>query len=142
MQNSFHPLHLADLQKSGLSQDESDKAGIKTTPPSQINKRLGFNLPGLTSCYEIPYLGCNGFSRFRCFFEDGKKGPKYLQRKDTGNHLYIPALALPILEDPSKPIYITEGEKKAMKGSLAGNPHGCPGGALELEKRRGSDCRL
>lgn len=120
MSNDLHPLHLADIQRSGLSQAESDKAGIKSVPPGQINKRLGFNLPGLTSCYEIPYPGCDGFSRFRCFFEDGKKGPKYLQRKDTGNHLYIPTVSRPLLKDPSKPLYITEGEKKALKGSLAG----------------------
>ena len=113
---NFHPDHLADLRKSGLSDETIEQSGIKTIPPGQINKRLGINIPGLSSAYEILYPGCNGFFRCRCFYEEGKAGPKYLQRKESGNHLYIPAHALTVLEDPSKPIYLIEGEKKALKG--------------------------
>lgn len=120
---NFHTDHLSDLQKSGLSDETIDQAGIKSVSPGQINKRLGFNVPGLTSAYEIPYPGCNGFSRYRCFYEDGKNGPKYLQRKETGNHLYIPfSLPRDILNDPTKRLYLTEGEKKALKACQEGLP--------------------
>lgn len=120
---NFHLDHLADLRKSGLTDDTIEQSGIKTAPPGQINKGLGFNIPGLSSAYEIPYLGCNGFSRYRGFYEDGKSGPKYLQRKDTGNHLYIPPMFdTAILSDPTKPLYFTEDEKKSLKGSQEGLP--------------------
>jgi len=85
----FHPAHLEDLKKSLLSDETIKEAGIKTIPPNEINRRLGFNIPGLISCYEIPYD--KTFSRFRAFYDNtinGKK-PKYLQRKDSGNRLYI-----------------------------------------------------
>lgn len=119
---NFHPNHLIDLRKSGLSDETIEQSGIKTVPSGQINKRLGFNLPGLTSCYEIPYPGCKDFSRLRCFYEDGKNGPRYLQCRKSGNHLYIPNLAASILSDPTKPLYLTEGEKKAIKASQEGLP--------------------
>src|SRR5450759_417055 len=120
---NFHLDHLADLRKSGLTDDNIEQSGLKTAPPGQINNGLGFNIPGLSSAYEIPYLGFNGFSRYRVFYEDGKSGPKYLQRKDTGNNIYIPPMFdTAILSDPTKPLYFTEGEKKSLKGSQEGLP--------------------
>ena len=122
--NNFHPDHIADLKKSGLSDETITQAGICIVmPPRQIDKKLGFNMPGLISMYEIPYPDCDGFSRFRCFYENGKSGPKYLQRKGTGNHLYIPAMIdVSVLSDTTKPIYFTEGEKKALKACQEGIP--------------------
>ncbi|MBT9168959.1 MAG: hypothetical protein DDT19_02311 [Syntrophomonadaceae bacterium] len=114
----LHPLHLADLKKSGLSDLTIKEAGIKTVPPNDINKKLGFNIPDLISCYEIPYN--NSFGRFRGFYDSGKEGPKYLQRKGTGNRLYIPQRVKPILDDPFIPLYIAEGEKKALKACQEG----------------------
>lgn len=126
---NLHPLHYADLQKSGLSDETIAAAVIVSVPPSDIRKCLGYDKPGLTSMYEIPYG--EGFSRYRCFYEDGKTGrkyPRYLQMKDTGNHLYIPPLAASILADPTKSLYITEGEKKALKACQEGLPCiGLPG---------------
>ena len=110
----LHPLHLEDLRKSGLSDSTIAEAGIKTLPPNDINKRLGFNISALISCYEIPYD--DSFSRFRVFYDTAsdRKKPKYIQRKDSGNMLYIPLAVRPILNDPSIPLYITEGEKKLL----------------------------
>jgi|Deesub1362A_J573_1020465.scaffolds.fasta_scaffold00319_22 Mn-dependent DtxR family transcriptional regulator len=115
---NLHPQHLEDLKKSGLSEETIREAGIKTVPPSHIDKRLGFSVRGLVSMYEIPYGG--GFSRFKAFYERGRKGPKYLQRKDSSNKLYIPKKVKPILSDSSIPLYITEGEKKALKATQEG----------------------
>jgi predicted transcriptional regulator len=114
----LHPLHLTDLRKSGLSDLTIKEADIKTVPPSDINKKLGFNIPDLISCYEIPYD--ETFSRFKAFYSDNDKKPKYLQRKGTGNRLYIPQRVKPILSDPTVPFYITEGEKKALKAAQEG----------------------
>lgn len=113
----LHHEHLADLRKSGLTDDTIRLAGIRTVTPRDISKKLGGNVT-VTSCYELPYG--KDFSRFRCFY-NGTKGPKYLQKKDAGNHLYIPfQLTAEILADTSKPILITEGEKKSLKAAQEG----------------------
>ena len=124
---SQHPLHLEDLRKSGLSDETITEAGIKSVPPREIHQRLGFDILGLQSMYEIPYGG--EYARFRVFYEenakyfkDGKEKPKYLTGKDSGNRLYIPPKARPILNDLSIPLYITEGEKKSLKATQEGLP--------------------
>lgn len=114
------PNHRQDLEKSGLSEETITAAGIKSVSPGSINKKLGFNYPGLESCYEIPYHGCEGFSRFRIFYTDGKQGAKYLQRKGSLNHLYIPPASRAYLSDIVVPVYLVEGEKKALKGVQEG----------------------
>ena len=124
--HNLHPQHHADLQRSGLSDESIRSACIATVPPGKISKRLGYDDSGLSSMYEIPYG--EGFSRYRCFYLEGKAGPKYLQPKNSGNRLYIPSLAASILNDPTKPLYITEGEKKALKACQEGLPCvGLPG---------------
>ena len=115
---NFHPDHLEDLRKSGLSDETIIGAGIRSFGSEEINKHLGFNLSGMISMYEIPYG--NGFSRYRVFYGDGQKGPKYIQPKGTGNRLYIPKQLEAILKDSSIPICITEGEKKALKAIQMG----------------------
>ena len=119
------PEHLKDLKKSGLSDDTIREAGIKSVPPDQFNKKLGFNMDGLVSMYEIPFD--EEYSRFKAFYEDGKafnkdgsKKPKYMTKKDSYNRLYIPSKVTTILGDVSIPIDITEGEKKALKACQEG----------------------
>lgn len=116
---TLHPDHLADLKKSGLSNETVLLAGIESVRPDRINKELGFNLPGLISMYKIPYN--DKFARFRCFYEDGKAGAKYLQRKNTRNFLYFPSnLDRSILQAADVPLYLTEGEKKALRACQEG----------------------
>ncbi len=119
--------HYTDLQKSGLSDDTIREAGIKSVPPNQINKRLGFNISGLVSMYQIPFD--DGYNRYRVFYEsgkeldkDGKAKPKYLTKKGSGNRLYIPSKAKSVLNDLFIPLEITEGEKKALKACQEGLP--------------------
>ncbi len=119
------PQHLEDLRRSGISDETITDASICTVPPADISKKLGFNIPEIKSMYEIPYD--NEYSRFRVFYfedsefgKDGKKKPKYLCRKNSGNHLYLPSRVRPFLCDPSIPLYITEGEKKALKAVQEG----------------------
>ena len=114
------PDHLVDIRRSGLSDDTITLAGIQTVPPRDIKKALGFDFPDLASMYKIPYPGCDGFSRFRCFPAEGKQVARYYQRKESGNHLYIPAAVASMLSDPTTTTYITEGEKKALKASQEG----------------------
>ena len=67
----------------------------------------------------------NGYSRYRCFYEEGKDRPEYIQsiykKKETGNHLYIPAnFDHDKLEGADTPIYFTEGEKKSLRAYQEG----------------------
>lgn len=118
-QISLHPDHLADLKKSGLSDETILLAKVYSVPPHDITKKLGANYPDVKSVLAFPYPGCDGFERYKPFPSlDGK--PKYLQKKDTGSHLYIPEKVRPILPDTSVPIYIAEGEKKALKACQEG----------------------
>lgn len=121
----FSPRQYEDLMKSALSDETILSAGIKAVRPADINKILGFNIPGIQSMYEIPYN--SEYSRYRVFYEpgceldrDGKPKPKYLCRKGSGNHLYIPPKTRPFLCDPSIELYVTEGEKKALKAAQEG----------------------
>lgn len=116
---TLHEDHLAELRKSGLSNETIILSGIETVRPDKISTELGVNIPGLLNAYRIPYE--NGFARFRCFYREGIKGPKYFQRKNTGNRLYIPAnIDCTKLKDAGVPIYFTVGEKKALKACQEG----------------------
>lgn len=118
---SLHPLHLEDLKRSGLSDETILRAGIRSVPPAEIRKLLGFDLKGLSSAYIIPYDKC--FFRLRCFYDNEVEGFRYLQQKNSGNRLYIPPmLDEATLRSPDIPLYITEGEKKALKAVQEGLP--------------------
>lgn len=117
--SSLHPTHLEDLRKSGLSDETIREAGFQTVIPCDINKEIGWNVPGLTSCYRIPYPGTD-FCRYRCFYEEGASGPRYLQRKATGNRLYVPHSVKSVLQDTAVDLYTPEGEKKALEAAQEG----------------------
>lgn len=69
--------------------------------------------------------------RFRAPLPVGAKGErmKYSVMPGAGNHCYIPADAhKPLMEAPSEPLFLTEGEKKSVKATKSGLPTiGLPG---------------
>jgi P4 family phage/plasmid primase-like protien len=114
----LHPDHLADLRRSGLSDETILQAGITSVRPADIPKRLRFNPRGLVSAYSIPYPGLD-YERLRCFWEPGPNGErraKYLQASGSIVHLFVPTGVKSDLGDPFVPLYITEGEKKTLAG--------------------------
>ncbi|MGA2466040.1 MAG: DUF3854 domain-containing protein [Thermodesulfobacteriota bacterium] len=116
---SLPPDQLTDLRKSGLLDETIREAGIYSARPGDIPKKLGFNDPSIESLMVFPYPGTNGFERFKPFpVRPGK--PKYLQRKGSGNHLYIPSSVRGIFQDSGVPLYITEGEKKVLRATQEG----------------------
>lgn len=118
---SLSPQHLEDLRKSGLDNETILRAGIRSMPPAETKKLLGFEPKGLISSYIIPYD--KQFFRLRCFYENEGEHPKYLQKKNSGARLYIPPiLDTQILKDINIALYITEGEKKALKACQEGLP--------------------
>ena len=126
LESRFHPGHLADLRKSGLSDETILNHGIKSIPPRDINKIFGYETHA-KSMYEIPYPRTD-YSRFKMFYDEadkfnpktGEERPKYLAKKDSGNRLYIPIKVRPILKNLSTPIYLSEGEKKSLQACQEG----------------------
>ncbi|MGD0264293.1 MAG: DUF3631 domain-containing protein [Candidatus Methylomirabilota bacterium] len=121
----FHPDHLADLAKSGLTEETITALAIYTARPQDIPKLVGFDPQGVESALVFPYAGVEGFCRLKPFppwrDKEGKEH-KYLQRPASGVPLYITPSAQAILKDPTKPLTFTEGEKKAAALHQAGVP--------------------
>jgi len=108
---NLHPDHLADLRKSGLTDETIEAAGIYTVTPGDIGKKLGGLGNNVVSALAFPYPGFDGYERFKVWREDGKTGPKYLQKTGTANHLYL----LPSVDlNGDSPLLLVEGEKKAL----------------------------
>ncbi len=135
-QNNLHPLHLQDLRKSGVSDQTVIEAGIVTVPPGDINREVGYSDPSIRSAYRIPYPGLDGYSRLKLFYHDGQgQGkPRYIQKKGSQNHLYIPHGATDTLQNTSIPLYIAEGEKKVLKAWQEGFPCVAMGGLHSWSK--------
>lgn len=129
---ALSPEHYDDLVKSGLSDETIVESGIKSLPyeymiKTELAELLGFDMPfahKIKSAYKIPYPGTKYF-RVKVFYKNldqKSKPPKYLQKKDTGNRLYIPNKVRELLQDNSIPLYFTEGEKKSIKACQEGLP--------------------
>lgn len=118
-----------DLQKSGLDQKTLEDAGIKVFDGDReiLQERLGrINLDGQPilqafKLLEIPYFNEAGeiiLYRYKLYpptkSKDGKD-IKYLHPLNKPARPYILPEVWEIKDKPNKPIWITEGEKKALK---------------------------
>jgi len=114
--------HLADLRASGLSDETIRRAGLYSATNEAATMLVGF---GRSAALAFPYLhtATNGkppFTRVK-FDKPDAKGKRYAQAKGSGNRLYIPPMIDgATLTDPSVALYLTEGEKKALKASQEG----------------------
>lgn len=123
---SFHPMHKADLEASGLDLEYARQAGAFTLPPGDVGKVLGacgwaWATPQVDTILvflypETDYWRCKPFPPLK-----NRKGQevKYLQPKGSGNHLFIPPGVDP---EAAAPVWLTEGEKKALKLTQEGFP--------------------
>jgi hypothetical protein len=127
--------HLADLQQSGLTDATIQAAGIYTVTPGDIGKKLGGNDGGIISLLAFPYPGGEPFERYKCWYQGDKPGPKYRQRKDTPNRLYLPN-TVDLAGDGN--LAICEGEKKTLVLNQTGIPAVGIGGVWNwCQKREG-----
>jgi AAA domain/Domain of unknown function (DUF3854) len=114
--------HREELRKSGLSEETIGRAGLYSAPPRQIDDLLGCGCgsPGLV----FPYTSLNGTSGAYVRVKlDRAPDPRkrYRAPGKQGNHVYVPPLVAPsTLADPSTPLWLTEGEKKALKACQEG----------------------
>lgn len=119
----FHSDHLADLAKSGLTEDDARAAGLYSARPGEISSLIGRTVPDGTSALVFSYYGCDGFVRVKLFpppLDSDGRPLRYLQRPGTGCRLYIPPAVARILADAAYPFAIIEGEKKSLAVTKAG----------------------
>ena len=121
----LHPDHLSDLRKSGLTDETIEKSGIRSVPadlmPRRITEAFGHYDNRIVNAYEIPYFDHEGqviTRQLRIFpavtFSDGST-VKYLNDKDRPATPYIPGEVWCVRQKTNKPLWITEGAKKALK---------------------------
>jgi hypothetical protein len=124
----FHPAQQADLDASGLTRDTVSIQKIRTIPPSMIAPLLGFEMPRVRHAYLIPFADPRGgwfdHVRMKVFpsitTENGTI--KYLQPKRSGVRIFFPVATLPAVLHSDGPLYLVEGEKKALSVAQLGLP--------------------
>lgn len=130
---TIHPEALEDLRRSGLDDATIAEAGLYTPAPCDLPRLLSPRLVEhvrhvLAFPYDSPGHGGlwrrdDEFVRFKLFppVSDGQGHTiRYYQRSGTPPRLYVPARARAALADPTVPLMITEGEKKALKANQEG----------------------
>jgi hypothetical protein len=112
--------HRDDLYASGLSDATILRAAFYAATAAATHALLGYRAgPGLV----IPYPELNGDGPYARVKLDRTPadGKRYRSPKGRGNRLYVPALLDPcVLADVTAPLWITEGEKKALKAAQEG----------------------
>jgi hypothetical protein len=132
------PGHRDDLYASALSDETIQRSGIGTVPPDMLRDLVGSRLAAkITSAYAIPYPDLRGgwlpLVRLRVFPPVVTKSGqlKYWQPKGSEPRIYFPILTLDAVVRSDAPLWVAEGEKKAMSLSQTGEPcigiAGCEG---------------
>jgi len=122
------PAHRADLEKSGITEASQIAQGIRSVPPCDFDRLLGFPVPSaVTSLMLIPYPDPAGgyFDMFQVklfpALEDGDGHTvKYLQPRGSAPRLYFVRRVLPAVLDPRATLYAIEGAKKAIAAAQLG----------------------
>jgi putative DNA primase/helicase len=129
-----NPSHIKDIEASGISIEQAEAAGIFSVPPDKIGKAFALcgwgNISDTQSMLAFTYRSLNGGGiegcRFKPFpavkFSDKggrEQERKYIQPKGSPNHFYLP---VGVNIKGSDPIYLTEGEKKALSMTVHGFP--------------------
>ena len=117
----LHPEHRADLRKSGLTDPTIHLQRIRSVPPAMIGRLLAFDMPSIRSAMVIPFPDpAGGFMdqiRVKIFppaqARDGHS-IKYLQPKHSGVRLFFPLATLDRVLEANTPLWLVEGEKKAL----------------------------
>jgi hypothetical protein len=130
---SLHEEAIADLRKSGLSDATIAAAGLYTPSPGDLPRLLSPRLvdkvrhvlvfPYDGTGHAVPITRPDEFVRCKLFpsVDDGQGHTiRYYQRAGTPPRLYVPAPARAALADSTRALFITEGEKKALKANQEG----------------------
>jgi hypothetical protein len=126
---ALHAEHLSDLRKSGLTDETIHQQKIRTVPPAMINALVGFDTPKVVSAYLLPYADPAGgwmqhvrMKIFPALTEEGGSTVKYLQPVGSGIRIFFPVTALAGVLRTTEPLWVVEGEKKALAVAQQGLP--------------------
>ena len=121
---TIHPDALADLRRSGLGDETIAAAGLHTPPREDLERWVSPRLAQkVDHVLVFPYPGAEPFYRVKLFpaLPDGQGHTiRYYQPAGSAARLYLPPRARAALADPTVPLFITEGEKKALRADQAG----------------------
>lgn len=120
---------IEDLKKSGLTLEILQRAKVQLFrgTPEELYQKLGYTtfnnqeLLNTSHLLEFPYFNQEGeivLYRYKLYpplDENGKKDVKYLHPKGKPPLPYILPEVYKVKDNPNIPIWITEGEKKALK---------------------------
>lgn len=127
--NALAPEHLRDLQNSGLSDETIAQQSLRSVPPSLIQPLLGFDVLRVRSALLLPFPDpCGGFMNhvrlkvFPTLTDQQGHTVKYLQPRRSGVRLFFPLATLPMALRGSAPLWLVEGEKKALAVAQLGLP--------------------
>jgi hypothetical protein len=131
--------HQEEMRASGLTDETVRLAGIRSLDrkrqADEITKILGWDRRyegRYGDCWVIPYRNRDGTpgGHHRLKFDNPRgtrdkvtgevKTAKYEAPRGVPNRAYFPPRTIPVLDDPSVPLIITEGEKKALKADQEG----------------------
>ena len=131
---TFSAEALADLQRSGITDNDAAFAGMHSTRDASTAGDFAKNVSALIIPYYDALTGapviysshdaCGNFFRLRYY--SAPHLPRYTQPKKSGTHAYFPRVKdwtwREVAKDQSIPVIITEGEKKALAACLQGLP--------------------
>lgn len=126
---SLAPVHLADLRKSTLTDETIAEQLIRSVPPAMIPKLLGAAWERVQSALLFPFRSPEGgfmshvrVKIFPSLTDDEGHTVKYLQPPRSGPRLYFVARCLDAVCTGTDPLWIVEGEKKALAVAQLGYP--------------------
>jgi hypothetical protein len=113
--------HLADVRRSGLHDDTVRIHRLRSVPPDMIGRLLGFDLPAIRSAMLIPFPDPRGgfmdhirLKVFPAFRDRRGRTIKYLQPRGSGVRLFFPRASSGPAMEGDEPLWLVEGEKKAL----------------------------
>jgi hypothetical protein len=147
VRNRLSDRHLEDLRKSGLSDETILAYRFRTVSPDVAAKDLGWSgpPPDLGWVLAIPYWTIDRepslYSRYKPDKPRVNKGKEVKYEAPVGipPEPYFPPGISGALNDPTKPLLITEGEKKAAKAVQEGFPCIGVSGVWSWQKKRSRD---
>jgi putative DNA primase/helicase len=116
------PSHRDELEASGLTVDSITRSGCYSATEAGVRDLLGFGAgPGLVFPYQpVNGAGARAYARVK-LDRTPPDGKRYRSPKGQANRLYVPPLVdRAALADPRVPLWLTEGEKKALKACQEG----------------------
>jgi hypothetical protein len=123
-----HPGHLADLRKSGLTDETTRRQKIRSVPPHMIDLLLGFEAKKVKHAYLLPFADPRGgwldHVRMKIFppITTERGTIKYLQPRWSGVRIFFPVATLEAALRSDAPLFLAEGEKKALALAQLGLP--------------------